>query len=510
VRVIRRPAASLLTVGAVLLLGVAVFPRLGQELFPAFKERDFLMHWITPPGTSMNEERRIVTRASKELRTIPGTRGFGSHIGQSFLGEEIVGSNFGENWVSLDRKADYDRTLASIHEVVAGHPGLYRNVQTYLRERIDEVLVGSSEPIVIRIFGDDLTTLQRTAARVRAALSGINGLENLHASLQQDVPQIDVRVRLAVARRYGIKPGDVRRGAATLVAGEEVADLFRGGKTYDVQVWSSPRTRANLTAIRELPIDTPGSGHVALGRLADVRIRPTPNVIERENASRRIDVAADLAKGTDLGAVSTEIERRLGKVSLPLGYHAEVIGEGAERHAAQRHLLTYAGVAAVAIFLLLQAAFGSWRLAALLFFTLPMAVVGGVLAAYMGVGVISLGALIGFFTVLGIAARNGIMMISHFQHLERDEEQAFGPELVLRGALERLSPILMTAFATGLALLPLVILGDKPGQEIEHPMAVVILGGLVTSTLLNLFVVPALYLRVRGWKHTTHRRPRRG
>jgi CzcA family heavy metal efflux pump len=494
-RVIHRPRVALGTVAAVLLLGVAVFPRLGEELFPSFKERDFLMHWITAPGTSMPEERRIVTRASREMRSIPGIRDFGSHIGQAFLGEEIVGPNFGENWVSVDPKADYDKTLASIHGVVDAHPGLYRNVQTYLRERIEEVLSGEGEPIVVRIFGDDLHVLRRTADEVRARLATVGGLTELHTELQQDVPQIDVKVRLAVAKRYGVKPGDVRRAAATLVASEEVGDLFRGGRAYDVHVWSTPRTRNSLTAIRNLPIDTPRHGQVPLRLLADVRIRPTPNVIKRENASRRIDVAANLS-GRDLGSATHDVEARLATMKLPLGYHAQLLGEAAERKAAQSRLLTYAIGAAFAILLLLQAAFGSWRLAALFLLTLPMALVGGVLAAYAGVGVISLGALIGFFTVLGIAARNGIMMITHFQHLERHEGEAFGPGLVLRGARERLTPILMTASACGLALLPLVLFGDKPGQEIEHPMAVVILGGLVTSTLLNLFVVPALYLRL--------------
>jgi CzcA family heavy metal efflux pump len=494
-RVVRRPMTAFLTVAVVLLAGLAVVPRLGEELFPGFKERDFLMHWITAPGTSIPEERRIVTRASRELRQVPGVRDFGSHIGQAFLGEEIAGSNFGENWVSVDPKADYDKTLERIHDVVDGHPGLYRNVQTYLRERIDEVLVGESEPIVVRIFGDDLAELRRTAARVSDAIAGIEGMAGLHTSLQAEVPQIDVTVRLAAARRYGVKPGDVRRAAATLVASEEVGDMFQGGRAYDVHVWSKPAARDNLTAIRNLPIDTPADGQVRLSRLADVRIRPTPNLIQRENASRRIDVAADLPEGRDLGAVTHDIAARLKRVRLPLGYRAELLGEAAERKAAQHSLLTYALLAAATIFLLLQAAFGSWRLASLLFFTLPMALVGGGLAAYAGLGEISLGALIGFYTVMGIAARNGIMMITHFQHLERHEGEPFGPGLVLRGALERLSPILMTALATGLALLPLALSGDKPGQEIEHPMAIVILGGLVTSTLLNLFVVPVLYLR---------------
>jgi Cu/Ag efflux pump CusA len=206
--------------------------------------------------------------------------------------------------------------------------------------------------------------------------------------------------------------------------------------------------------------------------------------------------------------VTHDIQAKLDHLKLPLGYHAELLGEAAERKNAQRRLLTFAIGAALSIFLLLQAAFGSWRLASLLFFTLPMALVGGLLAAYAGVGEISLGALIGFYTVMGIAARNGIMMITHFQHLERLEGETFGPALVLRGARERLSPILMTALATGLALLPLIVSGDKPGQEIEHPMAIVILGGLVTSTLLNLFVVPALYLRLgRGAARADKQQP---
>jgi Cu/Ag efflux pump CusA len=493
--IIRTPRPALLAVGAIAVAGAIVGPNLGQSLFPEFKERDFLMHWISKPGTSITEERRIVTRASKELRQVPGVRDFGSHIGQAFLGEEIVGSNFGENWVSISPNADYDKTLERLHDVVDLHPGLYRNVQTYLRERIDEVLVGESDPIVVRIFGQDLRVLRKTADRVRAKLADVSGLSELHTELQEDVPQIDVKVRLDVARRYGLKPGDVRRAAATLVASEEVGDLFRAGKAYDVHVWSTPETRGNLTAIRRLPIETPRSGQVALGTLASVRVRPTPNAIHRENASRRIDIVAGL-EGRALSDVDRDIKDRLGQVQMPLGYHADLLGESAERASAQSRLLELALVAALIVFLLLQAAFRSWRLAALLFLALPMALVGGLLAAYSSVGIISLGALIGFFTVLGIAARNGIMMITHFQNLERYENEPFGPALVLRGARERLSPILMTALATALALLPLAVSADKPGQEIEHPMAIVILGGLITSTLVNLFIVPALYLRV--------------
>jgi Cu/Ag efflux pump CusA len=228
--------------------------------------------------------------------------------------------------------------------------------------------------------------------------------------------------------------------------------------------------------------------------VARVQIAPAANVVQRENDSRRIDVGANV-RGRDLGAVAGDIEHRLQTVAFPLGYHAEVLGEFVERQAAETRLLGLALAVALGIFCLLQLSFGSWRLAILSFLTLPSALVGGLLAAFATGGVISLGSLVGFFTVFGIAARNGILLINHYQHLEREEGATFGLDLVLRGARERLSPILMTALATGLALVPLVLAGDIPGHEIEHPMAVVILGGLVTSTVLNLFIVPAIYLR---------------
>jgi Cu/Ag efflux pump CusA len=228
--------------------------------------------------------------------------------------------------------------------------------------------------------------------------------------------------------------------------------------------------------------------------VANVQIRPTPNSVERENASRKIDVSANVS-GRDLGAVAKDIQEGLEGVTFPRGQHAEVLGEYKERQASQNRMLLYGIGSAIAIFLLLQLSFGSWRLATLSFLTLPMALVGGALAAYFSNGVLSLGSLVGFYTVFGIAARNGILMINHFQHLEQKEGERFGPGLVLRGARERLSPILMTTLATGLALVPLVVWGDRPGHEIEHPLAIVVLGGLVTSTLLNLLVVPALYLR---------------
>ena len=499
-----RPA--FVTVAGISVVGVVTATQLGQSLLPDFKERDFLMHWLTAPGTSLVEEVRVSTAACIELRSIPGVRNCGSHIGQALLMDEVVGVEFGENWISVDPAVDYDATLAKVHEVVQGYPGLTRDVQTYLKERIREVLTGSSDAIVIRIFGPDLEVLREKAAEVEAALEHIEGIVDLHTGTQVEIPQVEVEVDLAKARSYGLKPGDVRRATAVLLASEEVGDVFIGGKAYDVHVWSTPETRANLGSIAALPIDTPVGARVPLGQIASITIAPTPNAIFHEGLNRRIDVDANV-KDRDLGSVIRDVEAALAAVEFPRGTHAELLGEYAERQAAQDRLFLFAGAAIIGVLLLLAAAFGSTRLAVLSFATLPSALVGGVLAAWLTGGVLSLGSIVGFFTVLGIAARNGIMMVNHFQHLERYEGQPFGIDLVIRGARERLSPILMTALATGLALVPLAIAGDLPGHEIEHPLAVVVLGGLITSTLLNLFITPSLYLRVARARRSDDHRP---
>jgi CzcA family heavy metal efflux pump len=501
--IVNKPRPSYITVAVIVLAGILVLPRLGQELLPSFKERDFLMHWLTKPGTSWPEMNRITIQGSKELRDIPGVRNFGAHIGQALIMDEVVGIYFGENWISIDPSVDYQETLDEIQEVVDGYPGLYRDVLTYLKERIREVLTGSHEAITIRIYGHEMETLRSKAEEVRDALAEIDGIIDLHVELITEIPQIEVSLDLAAAKQYGLKPGDVRRAAGTLIAGIEVGDIFRGGKAYDVQVWSTPETRHSLNSVRDLLIDAPRGGHVRLGEVADVSIKPTPNVIKHEDLKRRIDVGANV-RGRDLGSVYADVERALQQIDFPHEYYPELLGEYTERQAVQRRMLNWAIIAMIVIFLLLHTSFKSARLATLAFLLLPSALVGGVLAAYMGSGVISLGSLVGFLTILGIAARNGILMINHFQHLEQQEGETFGPALVMRGARERLTPILMTATTTGLALLPLVIAGDIPGHEIELPMAVVILGGLVTSTLLNLFVIPPLYLRfgARRGSHT--------
>jgi Cu/Ag efflux pump CusA len=483
-------------------VGVAVLPLLGQSLLPTFKERDFLMHWVSQPSTSVAEEVRIDQRGCQELLKVPGVNNCGGHIGQALAADEIVGVNAGENWISIDNSVDYDTTVAAVQKVVDGYPGLFRDVQTYLGERVGEVLTGIGSAVVVRIYGDDLTTLHDLAEQVNEAVADIPGATDQHIDLQVPVPQITVKVDLGKAQQYGLKPGDVRRAAASVLASEEIGDRWINGKVYDVRIYSDPKIRSDLTNVKSLQLDTPSGQRIHLSDVADVAVTATPNQIERDAGSRRIDVSANAETDGQLGAVATEMERRLAEVDFPPGYHAVVLGEYQERQEATCRLLPLSVGALLVILLLLQASFRSWRLATLVLLTLPVALVGGVLGAWLAGGVLSLGAVVGFLTVMGIAARNGILLVNHLQHLEKYEGEVLGEGLVLRGAAERLAPILMTTLATGLALVPLVVAGEVPGQEIEHPMAVVIVAGLITSTLVNLFLVPTLYLKVVGHRRS--------
>ncbi|MCC7003949.1 MAG: efflux RND transporter permease subunit, partial [Gemmatimonadaceae bacterium] len=468
--------------------------RLGEEFLPNFKERDFLMHWLEKPNTSVEASTRITIAASKDLRAIPGVRNQGAHIGRAEVADEVVGSDFTELWISLAPEVDYDSTIAKVQAVVDSYPGLVRDLLTFLRERIKEVLTGASASIVVRIYGPDLDTLRRHAAEVGAALKDVPGVSALKVEPQTLVPQITIKLRPDAAALHGLTAGQVRRAVTTLVSGRKVGEVYQEQKVHEVTVWSVPSVRADYTTLRELLIETPTGGHVRLADVAALAIVPTPNAIKREGASRRIDVTCNVS-GRALGAVAREVEARVGQVNFTRGYHPEVLGEWAERQAAQSRLL-WLGLASLAgILVLLLADFQSLRLVLLIALTLPFALIGGVLAAWLGGGVLSLGSLVGFVTVLGIAARNGILLVSHYRHLESEEGQPFGPALILRGSEERLVPILMTAATAAFALLPLVLKGNVPGNEIERPMALVILGGLVTSTLLNLFLLPALFAR---------------
>jgi Cu/Ag efflux pump CusA len=382
-RIINRPRRAYVAVAVTALAGLMVLPLLGQSLLPNFKERDFLMHWLTKPDTSLQEEVRTTKLVNAELLTIPGVRNAGSHIGNALLGDEPYGVYFGENWISVDRSVDYDQTVDSIRGVVDGYPGIFRDVLTYLKERIREVLTGTSDPITIRIYGQDLELLRQKAEEVDAILADTPGVGEHYVDFQDSIPQVRVQVDLDAAREHGLKPGDVRRAAAWLMAGEEAGDLFNAGKAYDVQLWTPPEKRRSVTDLENLLIDTPGGGHVRLEQVADISIVSVPNVVYHEGLFRAIDVGAGLDESRDLGSVVRAIEERLEEVQWPLEFRAEMLGEYTERQAAQQRLLLFAGAAAIGIFLLLQASFQSTRLATLVFLTLPIALVGGLLGGLL-------------------------------------------------------------------------------------------------------------------------------
>jgi CzcA family heavy metal efflux pump len=491
-RIVHRPRRAVLILAVASAATALAFPFLGEEFLPRFKETDFLMHWVGKPGASLEAMRRLTLRVSEELRAVPGVRNFGAHIGRAEAADEVVGPNFAELWISIDENVDYDETLGRIQEIVAGYPGLFRDVLTYLRERIKEVLTGASATLVIRVYGPDLAVLRDQAREIGRAVADVPGLANLRVEPQVLVPQVAVRVRAEAATVYGLTPADVRRAVTTLVQGSKVGEAFEEQRVVEVVVWGAEAVRRDLHALADAAVETPTGGFVPLRQVADLAIEPAPNEIRREAASRRIDVLADVG-GTDLRGVARAVEERVRALPFPRGYHPEFLGEYAASVASRNRLLGLAGLSLAGILLVLHADFRSLRVALLVFLTLPFASIGGVLAAFAAGRVLSLGSLVGLVTVLGIAARNAIMLVSHYRHLEQVEGEPFGVPLVIRGAEERLAPILMTALSAALALVPLVVAGHIPGHEIEHPMAVVILGGLASSTALNLLLLPTFY-----------------
>lgn len=493
-RIVEKPHAVYAVFGVVLLAGVLLAPQLGESLFPTFKQRDLLIGFGSIPGTSDAEVVRATTALSKDLHAIPGIRSSGTHIGRALNGEEVVGVNFAEVWISIDPAADYDKTVAAVRAAVAKCPGFWTEVLTYLNERVEEVLAGSKQAITVRVYGQDLEEMRAKADEVQDIVSSVPGVVDPNMDVSVNTPQIQVEVDLAKAGKVGLKPGDVRRAAAAIVAGLPVGGIFRKAEDYTVLVWSVPSARSSAQSVSDILIDTPSGGRVRVGDIAKVTMESDPYLLKRQNSSRYIDVTTNV-EGRDLGSVVEEIQEGLSTVRFSTGSHYELLGEYVERQSVQNRLFTTAILALILILGLLKLAVGKWRLAILLFLTLPMALVGGILAIWLTGGVVSIGSLVGLFTVYGLANGNGILLLNHCEHLEQQEGETFGPRMVLRGARERLAPILMTSLCIGLGLLPLAFGGDIPGHEIEFPLAVVIIGGIFTSTLLTLFVLPSLYLR---------------
>ena len=497
-RLVRRPrpvllTAGVVTLGVVFLVGFSMVPGLGDAAVPTFKDRDLLIHLDGAPGTSRAEMNRIAGAAGKEIRDIDGVANVGGHVGRAVMSDLVANVNAGELWVSIDPSADYDATVAAIQETIDGYPGLSRALLSYQTDRINDVLAETTDDVVVRLYGQELAVLRTHANLIRDQLAGVEGVATATVEPEVLEPTVQIEVNLAAAEEHGLKSGDIRRATTTLLSGIEVGSLFEDQKVFQVVVWGAPEIRQSLTDIGNLLIETPANGHVRLDEVADVHIAPAPTVINREGVARRIDIGIDVA-GRDALAVAADVESQLQGIALPLEYHAEVRGITADLQAQQMQLLLVVAGAAIVIFLLLQSAFSSWRLAAIAFAVMPVALVGGVIAAFLGGVMGSLGAVVGFLAILAVTVRNGIRMIDHYQTMWGNEPDASARDIVIRGSRDRLGPILATALASGLALLPLVVMGDLPGLEIVGPMAIVILGGLVSATILNLFILPTLYL----------------
>jgi Cu/Ag efflux pump CusA len=488
------PRAALALVIVATLAAVAATPRLRAPIAPEFKESDVMIKWDAEPGTSRAEMTRMIDRVSKELRSVPGVRNVGSHVGRAILSDQVVGVNSSELWVSLDPKADHETAMETIEEVVAGYPGVEAEVTTYLGSRMGEALNTVDEPIIVRVYGQRHDVIRREAEKVRQALAGISGIVDPSVNLDFNEPVVEIEVKLDAAQARGVKPGDVRRAAATLLAGIEVGNLFEEQKMFEVVVWSEPHVRHSLSAIHDLLIDAPGGRHVRLGDVARVRIVPHPNVIERENVARTVDVVA-FVKGRSVPAVAADVSDRIRRMSFPLEYHAELQGDYAKQQRALNRMLMAALAAAICILVVLQSALGAWGLASAVLLSLPVALAGGALAALTTGSALSVGALAGLLTVFGITVRQAVLLI-HRYHALRKEGRVAGPELVRQGIRDRATPILAAAITTAAAMIPFVVWGSTPGHEIVGPMAIVILGGLITSTVYVMCLVPALYARI--------------
>jgi Cu/Ag efflux pump CusA len=494
-RIISRPSTAYLVIAVLAGVGLGLLTFIRPALLPTFKERDLLIHFQTAPGMSHPEMVRLVNRVTGELRTISGVRNVSTLVGRAVYGDRTVGVNSAEVFVNLAPTANYEATIAAIRVALDGYAGIRSEVQTYLKQISSGLTAEASAPMVVRLYGQDWTILKTKAEELRQGLSGIAGVSDLTISHPMEEPTLEVEVDIAAAQRHGINPGSVRRAASTLVNGIQVGSLFEEQKVFDVVVWSTPKTRNNLAAIHDLLIDTPFEVPVRLGDVAQARLVPRPSLIKHEDVSRYVDIGVNVT-GRNARAVMADIQTRLGQFQFPLEYHAKVFDNREQQRASRYRFVAFAAIAIIGILLLLHAAYDNWRLAILSLLTVPLALVGGLIALIVAAHSISLGAVFGLLTVFGIAARDQLMLIRRFRQLHGKQASSSGAELVLEGMRGRFAPILITALTIGLALLPLLFMGDIPGFEILRPTALVILCGMVTAALVDLFVVPALCLRL--------------
>ncbi len=490
---LKRPVLLGVAATGLLVLSLVGLPLLAGEFLPAFQENNFIIHMVGLPGTSLAESVQSGKRIEDQLLKIPGVVTVAQKAGRAELADEIAGTEFSEFDVRLS--PDISRVTGKIEEVrqkLAVFPGFSFAVNQFLKERIEETIGGETAPVVVSIYGPDLTVLHEKGVEIARVMGSTAGARDIRVGTETNIPQIVIRFDRAKASQFGATFDELQAAIATAFEGTRVNEIFNGQQIVPVVVKYPEESRGDIDAIRNLPIRT-SAGVVALQTLADVAVRDAPNAVSRQGGQRRLLVSCGVEGSTT--RYSQRLAERLRSLPLPSGYSIELSGDYEAQQRSIRELLLVGLLALVGVLLLLFTDFRSGRLAALVLVNLPLALIGGIAAALLFRVTLSLGAVVGFVTLFGITARNAIMLLSHYRHLEEQEGLSFGPQLVVQGSLDRLSPILMTALVTGLALLPLVLGGNRAGQEIEYPMAVIIAGGLFSSTALNLLLLPAFYLR---------------
>lgn len=491
----RRPALIFSTVGLMFAGAVALVPTLGREFLPEFNEGSVTVFVMNAPGTSLEESNRVGRIAEGLLRKVPEVGTIGRRAGRAEGDEHVQEVNSTE--IEFELKPS-QRTraeiLADIREQLGAIPGVGISVGQPISHRIDHILSGVQAQIAIKIFGDDLATLRRLGEESLAALKDVPGMADVQVEKLTLIPQVHVRIDRQRCAVYGLRPGDVARYAELALKGSTVGQVMEGQKTFDIVMRLPESARRDLDAIRAIPIDTLTGQLVPLGLVAEISEAMGPNMVNRDNAQRRITISANVAE-RDLVSVVQDAQQVLGeKVKLPPGYFVTFGGQFENQAQASRLLLLLGFGSLIAMFFVLYLHFRSVSFALQVMMTIPLAFIGAVLGVkFLSGGTFSIASMVGFIALTGIVARNGIMMISHFLHLMRHEGERFDRAMILRGTQERIIPVLMTALTAGLALLPLLMGAGQPGREILHPVAVVIFCGLFTSTLLDLAVRPIAF-----------------
>jgi CzcA family heavy metal efflux pump len=490
-QVLRRPKTVLAGAGLALAATVACVPLLGSAFLPEFNEGALTVSVVTVPGTSLAESDAIGQRVERILLADSAVKNTDRRQGRAELDEHAQGVNAAEIDVTLKPDIDKERVFDRLRREFSAIPGTSVTIGQPIGHRIDHMLSGTRANIAVKIFGPDLYQLRTVGARIRDVMQTVPGVADLQLEQQMDVPQLQIRADRAAMARYGMTVGHLAEAIDVAFNGEAVSQVLEEGRTYDLVVRFPPEARANAEAIGRVTFDTPTGQKVPLRELAHVTVTRGPNTISRENVQRKIVVQANVA-GRDLGSTVADIERAVAeRVTLPAGYHVVYGGQFESQEEATRTIGLLSLLAIAAILLILYAEFRSLRTAVLVMANLPLALIGGLAAVLFTGGVVSIASLVGFVTLFGIATRNGILLVAHYRQL-LGEGVPFR-EAVVRGSLERISPILMTALTAGLALIPLALGGGEPGNELQTPMAIVILGGLLSATALNMVVLPALY-----------------